>query len=307
MNKPAKILCYAGLFGLTLLCFLYWTFPFEALKGRLITMVEQSLGGDLQVSIGAVDSHWITGVELHELAITDQREKKPVTWLRVEAMSVHVGLFSLLTGQPRARFDMDFPEGDIGGSVARQNGGQSMAVHFDEVGLEPFGLIPATTGLKLGGMINGDVECALDARQMKATQGAIALTFQEWKILKGSQLKLGSLGTLDLSELNIESLILSRSEDSGLELAIENGVATVNVLRLKGGDIEVDLTGKLFLEQPFANSRVNLKGTVKFSEKMTQVFPVQMLGAANPDDGSYVLELSGRVNALQKRIGSFRF
>lgn len=307
MTKPIKLLLYVGCFGLALLAFLYWTFPYEALKGRLITMAEQGLGGDLQVSIGAIDSHWITGVELHGLAITDQREKKPVTWLQVEDMSVHVGLLSLLTGRPQARFAMEFPEGEIDGRYVRHNGGQSVVVHCDEVGLAPFGLIPATTGLKLGGLLNGDVELSIDARQLKAAQGAIALAFQDWKILKGSQLKLGSLGTLNLSELNIESLLLSRSEDSGLELAIENGVATVNTLRLKGGDIEVDLTGKIFLEQPFANARVNLKGTVKFSEKMSQVFPVQMLGAANPDDGSYALELSGRVNALQKRIGSFRF
>lgn len=303
MNKSVKWIGMLVLGAFAFLAFLYWTFPYDVLKARVITTFERQLGGKWSVKIDELEPHWFSGVKLHDVQLLSRADTKAPPVLQAKEATARIGLLATLFGSPQANFAVELEKGDIEGSIQRKEDQTTIELELDALDLQAFRFIEDVSGLKLAGRLDGNVNVQLNLRAIKQAAGKIELMLDNWKILKGSQLKLGALGAMDLDS----EFILSKGKDSVIKITMERGTAKIDTFRMKGGDIELDLKGQFFLERQFARSRINLKGTVKFSDKMKQIFPVEMLGASDPDSGTYPVEISGRMAKLRKRIGKFSF
>lgn len=298
-----KWLGYLVLGCVAFLCFLYWTFPYDTLGTRLTTAVERQMGGGWKLGIGELEPYWLTGVQLHDVTLTRRGDEQPVPWFHASEMTVRVGVFSLLFGQPKAKFEAELAHGEISGAVQMEDEINRVWVELDDVDLRDYGFIRDASGLNMHGEMSGTIDVALNPQQLKSMDGRIDIALNEWRILKGSKIKLGPMGDMDLDE----GYVLSKKEGSMIRMEIEGGKVDVRAIRLQGGDIGVDLTGQLFLEQKMANARVNLKGKATFSAKLADLLPEPLVGPPDPEDASYHLELTGRLNQMQKRLGKLSF
>lgn len=290
-------LCGVVAFGI----FLYWSFPFDALQGRLGKFLEQQLGGHYAVTLGTIESHWLSGVDLHDVTISPRGTPDEPT-LKLPRLRLRVALTSLLFGSPAVAFTADLEHGRISGRGAQSEEGPVVELALDAVELQQFGFLEAATGLKLAGRVDGDVALTVNPRQVKAIDGTIDLHFAEWKVRKGSSV-LQKFGTMFGIALDDEHR-LSGKDGSGMQIKIEKGTATVTSLKLADGDLGIDLSGQVFLQRPFEASRLNLKGELQLSEKLKKLLPVAMLGTPT-ERGGFPVEVSGQLSRGQGKLGSF--
>ncbi|MBI2343237.1 MAG: type II secretion system protein GspN [Deltaproteobacteria bacterium] len=298
-----KWLIYGAVLCGSFLLFLYWTFPHEQLKERLIAMVQAQLGDEFQLRIASLDSHWVTGLELSDIELQHRVGDRMEPWLQADRATLRVGPMTLLFGQPRATFTVTVADGEIDGAVRKADDVVTMSAQFNALALDAIPMLQTVTGLRLRGAVDGTIQLESNLHQIKSARGTVSMTLDDWNILKESQLKLGGLGAVDLDE----AFVLTEGKDSAIEIEINRGTMQVSALRLTGGDIELDLSGQIFFEQRFQNSRMNIKGGVAFSEKLKSLVPVAMFGPASPDTGRYPVELVGRVSHLRRKIGTFTF
>lgn len=304
MKGPLKWIGY-GLFGLFFfLLFLYKTFPYDQVKMRLATTLEQQFGGAVQVTIGDLRPHWFTGVRGYQAALLLRGDAKPVPLLTITRMTARVGLLSLLGGNPSVAFSLELSGGGgLNGTFQKKNDLQAFACAIDQLGLKEFPAIAQITGLNMQGRLDGSIQLEVNPAQLAQSRGSVELQLGDWRILKDSELKLGAFGTMKLDD----TIVLAKGSDSHIEMEVGGGALRVGSLQFKGGDIELELTGQIFLEPQMANSRLNLKGQVKFSDKMREKLPVEMLGPSDPDSGAWPVELSGRMDQMRRKIGTFSF
>lgn len=305
MNKPLRIVGYVVLGLVSFVFFLYWTFPYERLKDRVVTTLDQALQGNIGITIGALSPSVFSGLALEGVTLIDRaaKEKEHQALLTIDEATVNIGILSSLLGSPKASFAVELAGGEIDGDFSQRDDVNVVAAEIDGLQLDQLPLLEAMTGLKLKGGMSGTIDLQVNPKQIKAAKGRVKMSLEDWRTQKGSKLKLGALGEIDLGT----NYTLTKSEGSSFDVELDRGTMQIKGFQLKGGDLEIQLTGQIFLEQKFPNSRCNLKGSIKLSEKMQEIIPVAMLGPASPDDGSYPIELSGRLDQLRKRIGNFNF
>ncbi len=303
MKQPIRILLYLVVGIISFVFFLYWTFPYERLKDRVVTAVDQQLRGNIGIAIDGLSPSIFSGFAFEGIRILDRTAKDQKPLLTIDEASVNVGLLSSLFGSPKASFAADLAGGEISGRFVHRDDLNIIEAEMEDIQLDQIRLVESLTGLKLQGGMQGAIKMQVNPKQIKAAKGSVTLELKDWRTAKGSQLKLGSLGAIDLGT----PYTLTKGEGSALDLELDRGTMQVKKFQLKGGDLEIELNGQVFLEQRFQNSRCNLKGSIKFSDKMKEIIPVAMLGPANPDTGTYPLEFSGRLAQMRKRIGNFNF
>ncbi len=293
------------LIGVGAFCiFLYWSFPYDRLKNRLVTQAQRVLGSGLQLEVETLQPNWVTGLELTHVTLRSTTDTKAPPLLAANAILLRASIFSALFGHPWAHFRVELAQGLIEGSAQQQDEGVQITLAFSDVALHQFGVIHELTGLRLEGRVDGESALLVNSAQFKQSHGTINLQLTDWKIAKQSQIKLGPLGAIDLKE---KEYLLTHGDGSAIDVEIDGGKAEVTNCTLKGGDLQLDIKGQAFLEQQFALMRLNLKGKVGFSDSLRQLVPVAMFGAASPDNQSYSVELSGPIRSLRKKIGTFSF
>lgn len=304
MKGLARWIGYLVLGCVAFAWFAYRTFPYDQLKNWVESQANTALGGAVQVTIADVGPSWGTGIAIRDARVVLPRAGgKPTPVLTITDGTIRTGLFSLLSGTVRMTYDLTLDDGAVAGSAAWRDG--QLALDTDWHGV-PTGVLLASVadlGLMLDGTLDGNVELAVNPVQWRNAVGSLDMTFHNWKFPKGTKLNLGAFGELELDTI-APNLKLTGADGSHLECEIAKGTVSVATLQLVGGDFELKMTGKIYLEAVPANSRVNLKGTVKFGEALKANLPVQLLGPSDANDGSFPLELTGRLNKLVKRIGS---
>lgn len=287
MRRPFAIVVWGGL-GLAVFCtFLYWTFPYDLVKERLIAGMETAFGGAIEVKIEKLKPHWFTGAKLKGLELRLRTADGTQPLWSADRVKVRVGLFSLLFGQPRTRFALKGKASRISGRFQRGENGYQLELHLDPLAIEEFGYVKSVLGMELDGAIEGAIRLQVNPTQLTQSQGQIDLVFRDWRLKKGSKIPLGQAGRMDVQE----DLVLAKGSDAGVKIAIAKGVAEVTSITLAGGDIEMEVKGQAFLSQRLGNLRMNLNGQLKTLPKADAAFPLP-----KQPDGTCRIVLTGNLN-----------
>ena len=99
---------------------------------------------------------------------------------------------------------------------------------------------------------------------------------------------------------------ITKGRDSRLKLTIDKGAVNVDEFRLAGGDLGLDLKGKVFLSTVLSNYRLNLTGSFAISDKLGQAIPFLFMAEKQKQaDGSYPLTITGRLSEPAIKVGTF--
>ncbi len=304
MPKALATILYPLLFIFSFLFFIYWMLPMSAIKSRIIGGVESQLGPGFEIKIGEVKTSWLTGVKITDFAIFNMESGKASPWLQAQSLKVHVGLFSLLFGSPKISFDAKMDKARVEGVLHKSDQGFSFEGSFNHFDLNQIPALRALSGLHLTSEMEGKISVDYDAKQPLRTVGNIDVTIDRL-MLKASELSLGEMGSFPLPDLDVSGA------GSLVKASISKGAMQMDALRLKGGDLTLELTGKIFLAPVVSHYRMNLQGNFQFSQKLwgllDPILPGQWLEELKKQKGAndnFPLSISGQFASPQIYSGT---
>lgn len=306
MPRALKILLYAGVFLFSFVLFVYWMFPMDTLKNRLILAMEKGLGPDFQVTIEEMKTYRITGAALKEVTIQKSVEGKTQPWLKVEKARARVGLFSLIFGNPKVRVGLWLAGGRLQVSAQKSEDLYRLEGTFDSLDVGKMPYFQKVLGLKAVSDIDGEFKLRLNPQQPLRTEGELKMAVNKVSLQK-STVPLGEMGTFPLPDL-----ILAKSP-SRIAAEIAKGSIRVEGLALKGDDFQFDVQGRIFMASEAARYRINLQGQFQFSEKLWKVFDPLLpepfaseLQKQKGPGGLFPISLSGQLASPQIYSGALR-
>jgi len=298
-SKLVRFIAFIALFFVSFLLFLYWNFPYEVLKDRIVDAIEGQAGGNVIVEVGDLEPYWFTGVEMSELTITEPGTDQAAPFVNFKRVRARASLFSLVFGRPSISFSIQLGGGEISGVVKQSEDMLSIDADLDKVDLGNLRIIAARSGLSITSRIDGEISLRIDRQRSVRSTGKISLAISEFKIA-ASELKLGEMA------MPLPDLVLSKGRDSQIKLDVGKGTINLENFKLAGGDLKIDLKGKVFLSQKAENYRFNLNGSFSASKKLADALPfIFIIEQQKLEDGSYPLTVSGRFAKPSIKIGTF--
>lgn len=302
MKKLAQWAGYIALGVVAYVLFLYWTFPFDQLKGRLEGAIESALGPDYDVRISSISPSFVTGAVLKGVSLSVRSNGVAQPMLDVDKARVRVGLFSVLLGSPEANFSLQFKKSTIDGSVSKRDTNLLISAELDPVQLANVPWFTNVLGLQLDGKISGTLSMTLPLEGNKPTEGSVNLAFQGGALQAGSKIPLGQLGSMDITN----AIKFAQGKDSKLVMKWSKGLVDLSSWKWADGDIQLDLKGQAFTSVNAANTRLNVNGTITLSPQFEKDFPItMMISKQKQADGSYAISVTGNLNHPGIKVGEF--
>lgn len=300
MPKIFKWLGYAGLFIFSFLLFLYWTFPYNVLKERLVSSAEQQLGSVYDVRVSDLSPNFFTGAVLKGVKVIKYDGDSQSTVWEAAKVKIRAGLFGLIFGKPSVSFTVKGGDGDISGDYRPTDEGFGLSLDLSDFDIAAFGFLTSGGTAKLSSAINGTVDLNMNKRQMIQSSGKAELELNDI-VMKAGDIKMGEGGAMAIPEV-----VFSKGKGSILKFDLSRGAVKIKEFKLADGDIKIDLTGDIFMSSLFKNYRINLKGTFSVSQKLEQAIPILfMIEKQKQPDGSYPITITGRIEQPSVKIGDF--
>jgi len=298
MSKFLKILLYPLVFVVSLVLFSVLLFPFDSLKTRVGSEIENAMGGGYQVTVGALSPSLPNGAVLKNVEIRSKGDV-PSAPLKIAEAKVKVALLPLVSGAVEIDFDLKPPQGRASGAVSWKGGGLDINAKLDRFDLGLIAFLTQKAGIPISGMVSGNVDLELYSQDPLRNSGTAVLQV----------LDLG-LGEISLAEgaFKVPAMKLAQAgSNSKIDIQVSRGNFEVRSLQLAGGDLEFNTDGKVYGARRADNYRFNLKGSFKPTPDFAQKF--QLLGLVEKQkaaDGSYPFTITGRILKPSIRIGEFK-
>ncbi|MBT3182337.1 MAG: type II secretion system protein GspN [Deltaproteobacteria bacterium] len=296
MPRILKYLLYLILFIVSFALFLYRSLPYDILKDRIVGAVEKEMGGKYEIEVDEFSPYWLTGIDISGFSF---KNPSGVNMLKLKKVRVRASILSLIFGSPKVSFDLDLVKGGASGVANYSDDEINLDLELDNVDLKNMRLITDKIGLMITSKIDGEIVLKVDSRRPIRSEGKISLDLDDMKIAEGT-VKLGQM------EMPLPEIILSKSSGSKLDMEMGKGAVQVKSFKLSGGDIEIDLKGKVFLSNQPENYRFNLSGSFKASEKVEKALPfLFIVEKQKKEDGSFPISMTGRLARPVIKVGNF--
>jgi len=220
--------------------FLYLGFPSEALRSHVSHLVSANLPG-VSVAIAAVRPTLTAGLELRDVRI--DYAQSPVAAL--ERVRIRPELLSLFQARTGYAFAGILGGGEITGRAevdsALPGPKISMTARIDGILIQQVDRLRNLYGSRLSGRLDGQ----LNTTEAGALNGKLTITD----------------GQIELAEpLLSQNRFTFRTVTA--DLSLQNRRLVLRSGRLKGNELDADVSGTISLDQPQATSAVNLSGRV---------------------------------------------
>ncbi len=299
MPRIIKLIAYAVIFIFSFLLFLYWMFPYDILKDRVAAAIEGPFDRSVEVSMEKIEPYYFTGVEINGLKLTHRADGDPKPVAELDRVRARASFFSLLFGSPRISFFIKAGKGELEGSARQSEEGFDIDMDMDDFDIATLKVIESLYGVKLSGLMSGNVDLKIDRARPVRTSGKIDISLDDFK-LAASQLTAGG------ANIPIPDMVITKGRGSRLKMTIDKGAVSIDEFRLADGDLGLDIKGKIFLSTVVSNYRLNLSGSFRVSDKLEEAIPfLFMAERQKQQDGSYPLAVTGRIAEPAVKIGTF--
>jgi type II secretion system protein N len=282
--KLVGYLGYGSFFVVMFVFGLYFSFPWDAARDRILDIASKQSG--MTISASSIEPSWITGVVAKDVKITPLGSTSPVA---IDKVSARAKVLSFISGKRGFSVSLPIAKGDVSADIVMTD--EQVDVKSEVHGVE-LGLIPGladTVGLPLTGATTLKTDMVLGLKDPKITAGNVALKLTGLKIEKG-----GKMAGFPIPELSIGDL--------DWQIPIEGGKATFKQQKVAGDSVELAFDGTIVLLNPLSRSTTNLTVSFKPTDKLLKAEP--LLGAllgniqqAKGSDGFYTYAMNGSIKA----------
>lgn len=289
MASKYKIPFYIGYGIILFLIFTYLTFPFEQLKLRIFSTIQQNSG--LKIEATKVSPLLLRGIGLkfRDVSISgaipglDQNISKPIN---VDKFWIGISPLSLVFARPRVKGGTDIFGGSIKVTAQFQDflksPPNSIKIKMNDINLsEIFNL--KEEGINLRGDISGVIKLEGDLSNPVSLSGDLDID------LGNITLKKGMIAGFTLPDVNIKNGTINASLLRG-DLKIEEfEIGSPNE------DLHFIYTGNIKLGRRIQYSQADLVMKIKFSDKLKNDFQafLPLLEAAKKPDNYYAFKQKG--------------
>jgi len=305
MNFKSNPLFYLAAGGFFFILWLLIVFPYDALESRFITEIENQTGGQYRFKMKDIDVSLFGNVELTGLQIFERSQGKEILLLKTPELNLDFSPFALLSQKLDFNFTLAGQKtGEIEGSLSQDGDKLELELEFDHYPLEDWAFLKGKTDVLLRGTLEGKLELRLNAADSKSNQGKIDIKLVNLSVDPTKIL-------LDPSDPNsameLPKITLSKKKGSHIKGKLQQNKFELESITLKGGDLDLDLKGRLTLRpNNLKRSRLSVKGVFRISDSLIQSVPLLgLLEAQKNEKGEYPLRLSGRLENPKIRIGKF--
>ena len=277
--------------------FLVLTFPFEVIARRLEVEARRA-GNDL--TIGSLGSSGLFGLRARDVKLRVQDAGGAVVEYSFARVDVRPDLLPLLLRRVGFGFSVEAYGGTAHGHGKMSNDPQQpglAALQGDAQDLDLHALPIAPQDAELAG--KATLKLDLPALQpVEAASGSVSVKVQGASVVRAVARLEGGM-TMSLPRVSLGEIDCA--------LTIEKGLAKVERISAKGGDVEADVDGTLRLQPALALSQADLHARVKPSDRWLDSNPM-LRGALSflgprAADGSYTVSATGPLLRLQPRPG----
>jgi len=321
---------YSTFFFWSFLLFVYWTFPYDRVRDRIISEFEKSQrvppGGVRQaLTIGKLEPSWFTGVVLKDVALTTYPAdpNKPSSVLRADEIRARVAFGSLFGAAKDLSFSAKALGGTVEGSITHKlsatTGAPSTPVpgkkdtgpkydrtikmELDGISLADLGPLRDAIGTAVGGTLKGSIDVTYGETRIDKANGTVALEVENFWVSDGkTPFKIPALkavfGSEDITlpQINIGNV--------PIQVSVKNGVATLEKMEGKGKDLELGVDGRIVLRESVPESDLGVNLRFKFNDSYKKkgestaglllvLDSEPKLRASKRPDGFYALRLHG--------------
>lgn len=316
---------YAAFFGLCLLVSAYLTFPMQAIKPRVVQLLEEAVqhmgpapgryGVPAEVQVDKLRMHRLSGIEIERLSVRlASADPDPAPTWDIDRARVRLHLLPLLLGRWVIGFDVDAYDGSIVGEallVNRRGDGDGESdkrgsadkrlaqIEAEADGLQ-LGKIQALVGL-VGVPVSGEAAATVDLKLGKSPKehvGTIAVRGQGLSLGPGER-TIPGFGALSLPTIDMGQLVIDAD--------VADGKAKVKPAKLDGKDLKAAANLNVTLRQPVGRSTTTGALEFKMDEaflaantKFQPIFDMlPQLKRAKSEQGAYRFKLSGMLGSLR--------
>lgn len=308
-NKWLRWAALLGFYLFALLVFLRLTFPYETLRQRLVTEINQSQK-TRRVEIDELSGHWLWGVEAEGVRLYSLPKPTPGSSasaedapsgdplvLQLDSLTVSLSLLSYVFGSTVVHFQAEVEEGRVSGRYKQTEALSELSVKSKELDISSIGFLADAVGLPLSGSLSGQMELSLPERKLQKAEGQ--LDFQITDLMVGDG-KAKVRNTIALPQLAAGQLQLKAD--------VTAGRLDVSEFTSQGTDFEMNATGRLRLRDPFDRSMAELEITFRFKEAYTSKSEITQSIFGSPDGRvPGLFDMDPQVRQAKKEDGSYRW
>lgn len=281
---------YSTFFFVALLLFIYWSFPYDRVRDKIIAEFEKSQrtppGAPKQtLSIGKLEPSWFTGVVLKDVALTTTPAdpNKAASVLRADEIRARVAFGSLFSSAKDLSFSAKALGGTIEGSIthkasaapttptatSKKDAGpkfdRTIKMDLDSVSLAELGPLRDAVGTAVGGTLKGTIDVTYGETRIDKANGTVALEVENFWVSDGkTPFKIPALKAVFGSEdITLPQIVIGNVP---VQISVKNGVATVEKFEGKGKDLELGIDGRVTLRESVPESDLMLNLRFKFND-----------------------------------------
>lgn len=305
MNKVVQwlITITAGLVFFVI--FLFWFFPYNLVVGHYLAEIEKQTKGAYRITVGDMQPSVLfksrfKNSQFHQIS----RKGEDTVLADFSELKIGVSYISLLADHLKGSFTAKGKKGTIEGTIFISSSERKMDLTFKD--FEITGLPVLLTALPLhfkpDAKVSGTVRLSLEADDYSKTDGEVKLKITSLKTVAG-HVGSGPMFSLDLPDLEFST----EKQPVQIESTIKKGKVTLKNFSIPGEDVSLNLTGTVQLTKRLELSSVNVAGSFKVSDHLKESLGIvmAMIDKQKKEDGSYPLELSGKISEPTPKIGTF--
>ena len=299
MSVGKKILAqgagYLSFFFLAFTLCLYWGFDANILKPLIEDLGQKKR---LKIEIQDLSLRGLAGLELKDVNISPAQPdpEKTSDPMKIDRLVVSSSIFSLpgmiaaartnRIPPTRVSFSLTMGTGKISGKYGIDEKSFRLDTSIKDLPLDRITL-PAYyyKDMKLAGKVNAEIKLDFpDQNRPETWNGTIEVDIDKPRL---SDFQFGGVPMAGMT-----------MEKGTLIVAIKEGNAKLNPLKLQGNDMPLSLTGTIALKQPLGTSIVDIGGPFKFSDSYKEKNPLVSTWAPSSDKFNYKGTLSGLAPGL---------
>ncbi len=305
MNKTLRIILYTGAFFFFFVFFLYATFPDEVLKNFVLSKIEDALGQQYRIKVNKMSAGLIFGFSFKGVEVTDQSSAQPTVLLKATKVSLNPSLLAILQKNAKFNFDVVVGKGEVSGRYYNSSSESELRLDFDELNLAELGSSGGSSLLShFQGKLDGKFYTDFYSNNPSKSEGEINLNFVDFGT---TAFQVPMSPDMPGSEMEIPAIKLSTGKNSKLIATYAKQDWNIQELTFAGGDLELNLKGKITPGMHIEDYMIDLSGVAKIKGESLQKLPIlALLESQREADGSYKLQLSGKLMKPSVTVGTFR-
>jgi type II secretion system protein N len=288
----------------SLVFFVLLDFPLDAVVGHYMAGIETQTRGAYRVSYSRMQPSLIFDSVFDDFRLEQKNKDSYEEVFYAKSIEIGLSLFSLMSKTLNATFTAQLPRGTMSGHAVFSSESTVLDLDFSKVALDGIGVLKNALKrkdftLSPKGVVDGEVYLSLGK--------TVAQTEAEFRVkIAGFQLT-GININVQNSGFPVPDLVLSPRDSFALfEGSLDSGRLTLTNISVPGGDIELQLKGRMNLEQNGGFSRSNLRGRFALSEALFEkVPPLVIIKEYKTADGFFPLTIAGSSQKPEVRIGTF--